>query len=77
MAQYFFEAANEGQLLKAISTLQSIDSKVEIKVKKELTPFESDLSVVIELNANYEEVLSNLSTLKNLDRTLETIRPLQ
>lgn len=77
MAQYFFEAANEGQLIKAISKLQLIDSNIEIKQKKELTPFESDLSVIIELNANYEEVLSRLSDIKNLDRPLETIRPLQ
>ncbi|MBP9679775.1 MAG: hypothetical protein KBD76_00100 [Bacteriovorax sp.] len=77
MAQYFFEAANEGQLIKAISKLQLIDSNIEIKQKKELTPFESDLSVIIELDANYEEVLSRLSDIKNLDRPLETIRPLQ
>ncbi len=53
------------------------DSDIHVKTKRELTPFESDLSAIVELNADYEQVLSPLSMIKNLDRALDTIRPLQ
>ncbi len=75
MAQYFFESSNEGQFLKAMDLLANLDSAIKVKVKKEINPFESDLSAVVELNANYEQVLAKLTGIKNLDRTLDTIRP--
>lgn len=75
MAQYFFESSNEGQFLKAMDLLANLDSGIQIKIKKEINPFESDLSAVVELNANYEQVLEKLSGIKNLDRPLDTIRP--
>ncbi len=76
MAQYFFESANEGQFLKAIDLLSLLDSDLELKSKKEINPFESDLSAIVELDANYEQVLSKLTGVKNLDRPLDTIRPM-
>jgi hypothetical protein len=76
VAQYFFESANEGQFLKAIDLLSLLDSDLELKSKKEINPFESDLSAIVELDANYEQVLSKLTGVKNLDRPLDTIRPM-
>lgn len=77
MAEYFFESSNEGQFLKTIDHLKKLDADILVKTKREINPFESDLSAIIDIDANYEEVLSQLSLIKNIDRTLETIRPLQ
>lgn len=77
MALYVFEAENLGQFMRVIEGLKTIDSEVLVKEKNEITPFESDMRVKIQIEASYEQVLKNLSETKNSKTPLETIRPLQ
>ncbi|MGZ3787846.1 MAG: hypothetical protein ACXVLQ_04950 [Bacteriovorax sp.] len=77
MAQFVFEAENLGQFLRVIEGLKTIDSDVLVKEKNEITPFESDIRVKIQIEASYEQVLKNLESIKNSKTPLETIRPLQ
>lgn len=73
MAQY----KNLGQFTRVIDGLKSLDANILITEKTEVSPFLSDIRVKIEIEANYEQVLKNLSEVKNSKTPLETIRPLQ
>ena len=77
MAEYIFQAENLGQSMRAIESLKTLDQEINIIESKEMSPFESDLRIKIEINANYEEVLRALSETKNSRTPFETIRPLQ
>ena len=77
MAQYIFEAENQGQLLRVIEGFKTLGAEIFVTENREITPFESNSLVKIEINATYEQVLKNLSTTKNSKLPLETIRPLQ
>jgi hypothetical protein len=77
MAQYFFEAENQGQFLRVVEGLRALGGEVLVKESNELTPFESNLLVKIEIDASYEQVLKTLSATKNSKMPLETVRPLQ
>ena len=77
MAQYIFEAENQGQFLRVIEGFRALGTEVLVTENREITPFESNSMVKIEIDATYEQVLKNLSTTKNSKLPLETIRPLQ
>lgn len=77
MGLYVFEAENLGQYMRVIESLKTLDSELLVKEKKEITPFESDIRVKIQLEASFEEVLKNLATAQNSKTPLDTIRPLQ
>ena len=74
---YVFEAENLGQCTRVIERLKILDADIIVKEKSEITPFESDIRVKIQLEASYEQVLKSLSETKNSKTPLETIRPLQ
>jgi len=77
MAKYVFEAESLGQFSRVIDGLKVLDVDILVKEKEEISPFQSDIRVKIEIEASYEQVLKNLSGLKNSKTPLETIRPLQ
>ena len=77
MALYVFEAENLGQCSRVIEGLKLLDCELLVKEKTEITPFESDMLVRIQIEASYEQVLKTLSETKNSKTPLETIRPLQ
>ena len=77
MALYVFEAENLGQFTRVIDGLKVLDSEILVKEKVEISPFQSDIRVKIEIEANYEQVLKNLGAVKNSKTPLDTIRPLQ
>lgn len=74
---FVFEAENLGQCTRVLEGLKILDADVIVKEKNEITPFESDIRVKIQLEATYEQVLKILSETKNSKTPLETIRPLQ
>lgn len=76
MAQYIFQAENLGQSMRVVESLKTIDHLINVIESHELTPFESDLRVKIQLEANYEQILKTLAETKNSRTPLETIRPL-
>lgn len=76
MSAYFFEASNERQYLQAIEVLKSLDASLMIKSKAEVDPFLGDMKVSVEVASSYKEVLESVSRLKNSERVIETIRPL-
>ena len=77
MAQYIFEAENQGQFLRVIEGFRSLSANILVTENREITPFESNSLVKIEIDATYEQVLKTLSATKNSKLPLETIRPLQ
>lgn len=77
MSKFQFESANEGHFIKVISGLKEIDPNLVVLSKEDAYPFESDLIVKVELEASFENVLDKISTMKNLDQTLKTLRPIQ
>jgi hypothetical protein len=77
MAQYIFEAENQGQFLRVIEGFRSLSANILVTENREITPFESNSLVKIEIDATYEQVLKSLSATKNSKLPLETIRPLQ
>ena len=77
MAQYIFETENQGQFLRVLEGFKALSVEVLVTENKEITPFESNSLVKIEINATYEQVLKTLSDTKNSKLPLETIRPLQ
>jgi len=77
MSKYQFESANEGHFLKTIEGLKEIDPNLTIILKTDKEPFESDLIVKLEIDASFERVIDRLSSIKNLDQTLRTLRPIQ
>jgi hypothetical protein len=77
MGMFVFEAENLGQFNRVIEGLKSLDTNILVKEKNEITPFESDMRVKIQLEASYEQVLKNLAEIKNSKTPLDTIRPLQ
>ncbi len=77
MSKFQFESANEGHFIKTVDRLREIDPNLLILSKVDKYPFESDLIVRVELDASYESVLDKISSLKNFDQTLKTLRPIQ
>ena len=77
MAQFIFEAENQGQFLRVIEGLRTLGGEVLVKENNEINPYESNSLVKIEINATYEQVLKTLSDTKNSKTPLDTIRPLQ
>lgn len=77
MNKFQFESANEGHFIKAVDGLREIDPNLLILSKTDKNPFESDLIVKIELDATYESMINKISSFKNLDQTLRTLRPIQ
>jgi len=77
MSKFQFESANEGQFIKVIAGLKEIDPELVVISKVDADPFESDLIVKVEMEASYESVLDKISTMKNLDQTVRTLRPIQ
>lgn len=77
MAQFIFEAENLGQFMRVIEGLKALDRDVLVTEQNEINPFESDIRAKIQIEASFEEILVNLSTIKNSKTPLETIRPLQ
>lgn len=77
MSKFQFESANEGQFIKVITELKEIDPNLVVLSKVDADPFQSDLIVKVELEATYESVLNRISTMKNLDQTVRTLRPIQ
>lgn len=77
MAQYIFEAENQGQFLRVMESLLTLGREILVKENNEMTPFASDIIIKIEIDATYEQVLRTLSNTKNSKTPLETIRPLQ
>ena len=77
MSEFVFQAENLGQSMRVIESLKTIDHEINIIESLEITPFESDLRIKIEIKASYEQVLKALAETKNSKTPLETIRPLQ
>lgn len=77
MAQFIFEAENQGQFLRVIEGLKTLGGEVLVKENSEINPYESNSLVKIEINATYEQVLKTVSDTKNSKTPLDTIRPLQ
>lgn len=77
MSKFQFESANEGQFIKVITELKEIDPNLVVLSKVDADPFESDLIVKVELEASFESVLNRISSMKNLDQTVRTLRPIQ
>ncbi len=77
MSKFQFESANEGQFIKVIAGLKEIDPELIVLSKVDADPFESDLIVKVEMEASYESVLDKISSMKNLDQTVRTLRPIQ
>ncbi len=77
MAQFIFEAENQGQFLRVIEGLKTLNGEVLVKENNEMNPFESNSLVKIEIDATYEQVLKTISDTKNTKTPFDTIRPLQ
>ncbi|MDD4976553.1 MAG: hypothetical protein PHY93_19510 [Bacteriovorax sp.] len=77
MALYIFEAENLGQCSRVIEGLKLLDCDLLVKEKNEITPFESDMLVKVQIQASYEQVLKALAETKNSKTPFDTIRPLQ
>ncbi len=77
MNQFVFEVENLGQFNRVIECLKSLDEELQVKEQKEINPFESNMLVKVQVDANYETVLKTLTEVKNSRLPLETIRPIQ
>lgn len=77
MSKFQFESANEGHFIRTIEGLKEIDPNLTIISKADKDPFESDLIIRLEMEATFESVINKLSSIRNLDQTLRTLRPIQ